>query len=317
MEEIDLTENSILIKLEGKSKSLGILDIKIAEYKILEDDIKNYQNWISNNHNATMSWMERNIDKRKDISLILPDVKSVIVVAYNYFKGNIHPEKLNSDEGKISKYAWGSDYHDILLPKLKELEIYLKELFPDCISKSYVDTGPLLEKKWAELSGLGWQGKNSLIINKNYGSYFFLGIILTNIKLPATKMVKDYCGSCRKCIDACPTSAIIQDKVIDSNKCLSYWTIEAKPDVVIPEHIAKNAKSWIYGCDICQEVCPWNRHKPLISAEELFNPRFDGGILKKEIITEMVQEEFSGKFKNSPIKRLKIAGLKRNFRDIL
>jgi epoxyqueuosine reductase len=312
---IDLQNIKTIIKT--KSKELGFSDLKVAKYKIFVDEIKNYNEWIQEGKNATMGWMERNIEKRADVRQILPETKSIITLSYNYFTGNIHPKEIQKDSGKISRYAWGSDYHDIVIEKLRILENELKILVPDSISKSYIDTGPTLDKQWAVQSGLGWQGKNSLIISKNQGSYFFIGLIFTSVNLTADEIAKDYCGSCTKCITACPTNAIIADKIIDSSKCISFWTIEAKPDLDIPDEIKDKAQNWIYGCDICQEVCPWNRHKPKISDEILFKSRIENGIISKEVIDKMQQEEFSRKYSKSPIKRLKLAGLKRNSKQIL
>ncbi|MFA7625868.1 MAG: tRNA epoxyqueuosine(34) reductase QueG [Candidatus Kapaibacterium sp.] len=314
---MSINSAQIKSKLIQKALDLGFLDLKSSAYQILEDESKYYDKWLSCGYNADMQWMERNIDKRRDISLVLPEIMSIFTLSYNYFTGNIHKKNLGNDEGKTSRYAWGSDYHDIVLDKLNQLIEFAKSMLPESNWKAYVDTGPILEKQWALKSGLGWQGKNSLILSKNHGSYFFIGVLLTDHAFPADIQVKDYCGSCTKCIKACPTQAIVADKVIDSNKCISYWTIEAKADKSIPVDIAENAENWIYGCDICQEVCPWNKILPKMSEENLFKSRLDNGILNKAEIDSMSQEEFSNKFRKSPVKRLKLAGLKRNSRDIL
>lgn len=317
MAAINLESEAKKNTLVAFSKEIGFQDLKIARYDILKNEIENYLIWLGNSYNSDMKWMEKNIEKKLDPRLILPNTQSVITLAYNYFTGNLHPANISSNIGKISRYALGSDYHEIVHEKLFLIEKKLKHLFPVSNSKSYVDTGPVLEKQWAVKSGLGWQGKNSLIINKNFGSYFFIGIIFTDIMLPFDNEVKDYCGSCTKCIDNCPTNAIIADKVVDSKKCISYWTIEAKPDQNIPDRIASNSQNWIYGCDICQEVCPWNKNKPEITSEKEFFSRYEKGILEKNDILNMEQEKFSSNFKKSPIKRLKLAGLKRNALQIL
>lgn len=317
METLTISPTEIKNLLIEKSKSLGFQELRIAPYRKLNSESKNYQEWLARGFNASMDWMLRNIDKREDIALVLPNAKSIIVTAFSYYTGNIHPNELDTDIGKISRYAWGSDYHEIIKDKLQILSNEIQFLIPDSNSKCYVDTGPILEKQWAEIAGLGWQGKNSLILNKNIGSYFFIGIIISDLELPYDDQVKDYCGTCNKCIVACPTNAIVGDKIVDSNKCISYWTIEAKPHVNIPESISQDAKNWIYGCDICQEVCPWNRNKPIFSNEPLFASRVAEGSISKNDIDNMIQDDFSRKFKNSPIKRLKISGLKRNSDDIL
>ncbi|MBX3044186.1 MAG: tRNA epoxyqueuosine(34) reductase QueG [Candidatus Kapabacteria bacterium] len=317
MEEINHGKYKLKSILKDKALELGFQQLSVADYRVLKNEIRNYNKWLSENMNATMNWMERNIEKREDIRQIIPEAKSVIALAHSYFTGNIHPKVQQNESGKISRYAWGSDYHDILINKMRLLENEILNFEPSARLKSYVDTGPLLEKQWASISGLGWQGKNSLIINKNFGSYFFIGIIITNLDLPSDPMAKDFCGTCTRCIDACPTKAIVNDKVVDSRKCISYWTIEAKPDIEIPDGIATNSKNWIYGCDICQEVCPWNKHKPVITSESLFKSRLEDGSLLKKEIENMEQQDFSRLFKNSPVKRLKIAGLKRNANSIL
>ncbi len=295
--------------LTEKAQSLGFQDLGIAPYILLSEEIKNYNNWLDNNNNADMNWMERNIDKREDISLILPEVKSVIVLMYKY---KTHFEH-NTNFGKIARYAWGTDYHEIIPPKLREIERLLFEHQPNSKSKSYVDTGAVLEKDWAIKAGIGWQGKNSLVLNKKEGSYFFISVIFTTIDFQSQPIViKDYCGKCTKCIDACPTGAITSPKIVDSKKCISYWTIEAKAEKTIPEEIKLNLNGWVYGCDICQEVCPWNNHRVKPSLDILLFPRNDETNLKLEEIKQMSQEEFSLRFSKSPIKRPKLAGLKRN-----
>lgn len=314
-----LNQNKYQIKelIKEKALTLGFVDCRVADYKILDAEAENYSKWLGDGFNASMAWMEKNIDKRRDVQLILPDVRSVITLAFSYFTGNIHPKNIESEVGKISRYAWGSDYHEILQGKLAILCDELKLLAPEFSFRYYVDTGPVLEKQWAVQSGLGWQGKNSLILNKKFGSYFFIGVIFSSLEIASDSLQKDYCGSCVKCITECPTNAIIADKIVDSNRCISYWTIEAKAETPIPDIIAKNAKNWIFGCDICQEVCPWNRHKPVLSGEDAFTSRLSEGTLSKEQISYMTQEQFSEMFRKSPVKRLKLAGLKRNSRDIL
>lgn len=317
MATLTYSKHQIKNALTDKAKELGFQELKVADYVLLDDEVRHYNDWIESGYNATMGWMERNIDKRLDVKLILSSAKSIITLAHSYFTDNIHPTEIIGDTGKISRYAWGSDYHEILNDKIIKLENELKSMAPDVQIKSYIDTGPVLEKQWAVRSGLGWQGKNGLILNKNFGSYFFIAVMITNLDLPSDNQVKDYCGTCTKCITACPTNAIIADKVIDSNKCLSYWTIEAKPDKEIPREIASNAKNWIFGCDICQEVCPWNKIKPIPTKDSAFQSRIENGILTADEIENLSPEEFSKKFKKSPVKRLKLAGLKRNARDIL
>jgi len=304
---MEKVENYIKNRIKEQAVSLGFLEMKVAKYEILINEIQNYSKWIKSGYNATMKWMEKNIDKRMNLRNVLDNAQSVLVFSHSYFTGIDHTD----NNYKISRYAWGDDYHSILLEKLKKIENFLISLFPNCKTKSYVDTGPILEKQWAVRSGLGWQGKNSLILNKDYGSYFFIGIIITDLIFQNDEVVDDKCGTCTKCINACPTNAIIDDKVIDSNKCISYWTIEAKHDVAIPLEIRNNINGWAFGCDICQEVCPWNKNKPKLTTEMSFFPRY-GTNLNSEELKKMSNEEFNFKYKNSPIKRTKLKGILRN-----
>lgn len=304
--------NSAHIKelIRFQAKQIGFEDIGFAKSDILTHEFDNYEKWIKNHYNADMAWMERNVDKRKDPSQVLENTKTILITAFNYFSKYKH--EFNSKKGKISRYAWNYDYHDIVKEKLDLLINFLKNRFPSSRFKSYVDTGPILEKIWAEKAGIGWQGKNSLIISKKIGSYFFIGTILTDFEFTADEQISDNCYSCRKCIEACPTDAIIEDKIIDSNKCISYWTIEAKPEKEIPEEISKKQENWLYGCDICQEVCPWNKNLPPITTELKLHPRLNQTSLEIDSIISMQHLDFSARFKKSPIKRTKLDGLKRN-----
>jgi epoxyqueuosine reductase len=200
-----------------------------------------------------------------------------------------------------------------MLPKLKQIARLTGELFPEAESRCYVDTGPVLERAWAVRSGLGWQGKNSCVINKRYGSWFFLGTIITTAEIAPDKSAANHCGRCRKCIDACPTGAIISPGVVDTRKCIGYWTVEAKPHKEFPEVVAENLSGWGFGCDICQQVCPWNKKHATKSEEPLFRPRSGATSLSKEYIMNLGKEEFLKRFRKSPVKRLKLAGLKRNY----
>lgn len=297
--------------LKNKALEMGFLDFGVAKSETLDSEFSHFQNWIDNNYNASMNWIANNPHKRQNPANVLEDCKSVIILTYNYYTDFKHPKEIEN-KGKISRYAWGNDYHDIILPKLKELQNFIKSNYPESETRAYVDTGPILEKIWAEKAGIGWQGKNSLIISKKHGSYFFLAVILTTLELNYNEPYKDYCASCSKCIKACPTDAIIHNKVVDSNKCLSYWTIEAKPDQDIPENIAQNSKNWLFGCDICQEVCPWNKNLPIPTNEIKFHPRQGETYIEIDIIKNMSQEYFSKRFKQSPIKRTKLKGIQRN-----
>lgn len=294
--------------IRSKAEELGFIRVSFAKYELLQNELSNYKDWIDSSYHADMNWMNKNFDKREDIRLILEDAESVIVLAHSYFTN----QPYQSDDYKISRYAWGDDYHNVIINKIKILEQFIKVKYPSFNSKSYVDTGAILEKQWAVKSGLGWQGKNSLILNKDFGSYFFIGVIINNYPFENDEIEIDRCGSCKKCIDTCPTEAIISNKVIDSNKCISYWTIEAKPDKDLPDNIKNNLNGWAYGCDICQEVCPWNKNKPKITHELAFYPRHNETNFNYQQVKEFSEEKFKERFKISPIKRTKLNGIKRN-----
>jgi epoxyqueuosine reductase len=260
-----------------------------------------------------MAWMAREPEKRVDPSAIFPAARSMVVVALNYYTPHEH-EQL-PDAGKISRYAWGDDYHDVLKEKLSELLIWIKTESPEADGKICVDTAPVMDKAWAVRAGLGWLGKHSNVITKEYGSWVFLGEILLNLELEYDdEPVDDHCGSCTACLDACPTQAIVEPYVVDSNACLSYATIELRTPE-LPGDISSNLNGWLYGCDICQDVCPWNRfEKP--TSETRFEPRNAETALGVDQVLEMSQEDFSARFRRSAMKRTKISGLQRNARHL-
>ncbi len=325
-------------KIKKIAVELGFCDIGFAKAEPLEEEIINYKKWLDAGYNASMTYMERNIEKRYDVRNILPGVKTVIVTAYNYFTPFKHnnqiPESTNDSEigklyGKISRYAFGNDYHNVILPKLELLAARIEELYfatgKDKIknkhsgnqSKCYVDTGPLLEKVWAEKAGIGWQAKNSTIISKKHGSWIFLGIILTTLEFENDNQLRDHCGKCRICIEACPTGAIIEPKIIDSRKCISYWTIETKPEIDFPDSIINNLNGWLFGCDICQDVCPWNVKFQIQTNDLNFYPVDNETSLIINDVANMDKENFTVRFKNSPLKRPRFEGIQRNARALM
>jgi epoxyqueuosine reductase len=289
----------------------GFISAGFAKADLLKEDIAHYREWIDNGYHATMHYLDKNYDKKEDVRQILPEAKTVMVAAFNYNTAYQHSGY--SDVGKISRYAWGDDYHDILKAKLDNVVVFLKEHYPESRSISYVDTGPVLDKIWAVRAGLGWQGKNSLVLSRGFGSWFFIGIIISSIEFEPDSMSKEFCGKCTKCIEACPTSAIVAPKQVDSRKCISYWTIEAKPDIELPAEIVQNQAGWAYGCDICQEVCPWNNGLDIFQEDLRFHPRNGETVLAKSDIMNMEKESFKLRFRNSPIKRTKLEGIRRNF----
>ena len=264
--------------------------------------------WLDAGYHATMEWMARTRDVRQDVSKKLPGAQSVIVVARNYY--STRPIK-SENEGRVSRYAWGRDYHRVLLKPLRKLARHVEERSPDNESYCCIDSGPVMEKAWAERAGVGWIGKNSLVLRRDLGSYFFLGMIITTARIEADSPIPDQCGGCTLCLEACPTQAIVQPKVVDARRCISYHTIENRGDV--PEELAEKFGDWVFGCDVCQDVCPWNR-KLRETSETDFLPRDGHANLGFDDVTKMDEAEFFSRFSGTPVMRTKLAGVKRNTR---
>lgn len=305
----DLTQ-----KIKEKAREIGFHKIGIARAEDLPEERERLQEWLDNGLHADMRWMEREPEKRTNPQLLFEGAKSVIVVALNYFTPHEHEESI--EKGKVSRYAWGDDYHDVVKEKLREMLAWIKEEQPEAEGKICVDTAPMMDKVWAQRAGLGWIGKHSNLITRDYGSWVFLGEILLNLELhydePETM---DFCGSCTACLDACPTNAIIEPRKVDSNRCLSYATIESRADE-IPFNLSENLNGWLYGCDICQDVCPWNRfEKP--TEEARFEPRPNNVSPDLQEILELAPEEYAARFRRSAMKRAKLNGLQRNARALL
>ncbi len=299
---------SFTSEIKEYAKELGIHKIGITNVTPLDEDGKKLKEWLARGYHGSMDWMNRNIEKRIDIKNILPDAVSVISVALNYYTPHAH--KSTTDTGKISRYAWGDDYHDILTPKLYKLLEWIKNKFPTAEGKVYVDTGPVLEKIWAQKAGIGWQGKHTNIISKEYGSWIFLGEIIINIELEYDVPALDHCGTCMLCIDACPTDAITEPYVLDAAKCISYLTIEHKG--AIDSSLAHQFDGWLYGCDICQDVCPWNHKFSEPTNVVQFEPREKNIQPTLEEIENLTEDNFKKKYKGSAMKRTKLVGLQRN-----
>jgi len=300
-------------RIKEKARAMGFDLVGISPAERLTDEAERLATWLSRGYHATMHWMERNQNRRTDPCEIVPGAKSVISVAINYYTPHAivdHPER-----GKISRYGWGDDYHEILGDRLKTLWEWIKEIEPDANGRYYVDTGPVMEKVWAERAGIGWIGKHTNVISREYGSWLFLGEIITTIDLEYDIPTQDYCGTCRRCIDACPTDAIVDEYILDSNKCLSYLTIEHRGD--FPDEFKPNTDQWIFGCDICQDVCPWNIKFSHPTAIDGFQPRQENVNPLLVEIVEMAQEDFSRRFRKSPVKRTKLKGLQRNARAVI
>jgi epoxyqueuosine reductase len=300
----------------NKATELGISEIGFTDLKSMGDEFSRFKNWIDNGYHADMKWLERNHDKRHNPSKVIDaDSGTAIVCLLSYNTGRYYNKSFNSDaNGKIAQYAWGRDYHDVVPKTLNELVKRVKSEsgieFPNRI---YSDTGPLLERDLAVKAGVGWRGKNSLILNKKLGSYTFIGIILTSIELPIDEPLLDRCGTCTLCLDNCPTGAIISPYIVDSNKCISYLTIESPVDKELNEDLS----GWIYGCDVCQMVCPYNNiRNPLSPIESFYQNKF-GSSIKPETVFQMKEEEYNLKKEKSAIKRAGLEGLKRNAREII
>ena len=297
-------KHSLLIK--DKAKTFGFQSCGISKADFLEKDAKPFEYWLQKNFHGEMSYMENHFDKRLNPKLLVEGSKSVISLSYNYFPA----EKICSlDNFKISKYAYGEDYHEIIKEILREMVAELREEIGDFQCRVFTDSAPILERSWARKSGIGWVGKNANLITKQSGSFYFLAEIICDLELQEDVPTSDHCGTCTKCIDACPTDAIVSDRIIDGSKCISYATIELKNE--IPDLFKKKMEDWIFGCDICQDVCPWNRFsKPTL--EEKFRANQFLKNYKKQDWKEITQELFSEIFRKSPVKRTKFAGLKRN-----
>ncbi len=265
--------------------------------------------WLAQGFQADMDWMARTKAMRQDVQQRLPGCQSVVVAARNYYSER-PPKPEGAAVGRVSNYAWGRDYHRVLDKPMKRLAQFISELQGEGPRARYsVDAQPVLEKAWAERAGIGWQGKNSLILRKGLGSYFFLGAVLTTLPLAPDPPALDACGSCTACLDACPTDAIVAAKVVDSNKCISYQTIENRGEV--PEAIAQKHGDWVFGCDICQEVCPYNRKAP-VTDETGFHPRENQAWLRLDRIKSMTDEDHRAQYRGTPLMRPKAAGLRRN-----
>lgn len=279
----------------------------IAKAVVLDDDARRLENWLQQNMHGSMSYMERYFDKRIDPQKLVPGAKSVITLLKNYYPSY----QQQSDAPKISKYAWGEDYHEVIRLKLTEFLIEIRSVIGEIQGRGFVDSAPVLERSWANRSGAGWIGKNGNLITKQSGSFFFIATLIVDIELEYDDpFVKDYCGSCRKCIDACPTKAILDNKIIDGSKCISYFTIELK-DALIPDAMKGKFDNWMFGCDTCQDVCPWNRFsKP--HNENAFSPIPEILNLSSNDWEQMSEETFKKIFRHSPLKRSKFKGIQRN-----
>ncbi len=291
--------------IKTEAKRLGFLSCGISKSNFLEEEAPRLEKWLNKNMNGEMSYMANHFDKRLDPRLLVEGSKSVISLLLNYY-----PEETQTDDSyKISKYAYGQDYHHIIKTKLRQLHEFITEEIGEVNGRAFVDSAPVLDKAWAAKSGLGWIGKNSNLLTQQVGSFYFIAELIVDLELEYDHAVTDHCGTCTACIDACPTQAIVDPYVVDGSKCISYFTIELKNE--LPNEMKGSFDDWIFGCDVCQDVCPWNRFsKP--HNEPLFNPNPDLLSMTKKDWEEITVDVFQKVFKKSAVKRTKFDGLTRN-----
>ena len=292
--------------IKQKAEKFGFQSCGISKAEFLEEEAPRLEAWLNKGYHGEMKYMENHFDKRLNPTLLVDGAKSVISLSYNYFP-KVKIDEINNF--KISKYAYGEDYHEVIKDILKNMVAELQEEIGEFGFRVFVDSAPVLEKAWARKSGLGWVGKNANLITKKHGSFYFLAEIICDLELEYDLAVTDHCGSCRACIDACPTQAIVSDRIVDGSKCISYATIELKNQ--IPDYFNGKMDDWIFGCDVCQDVCPWNRFSAP-TLQEKFAPNFQKLNFRKNEWKELTQELFSEIFKKSAVKRTKFSGLMRN-----
>ena len=298
------TQYTQMIKAEAQR--LGFMACGISKAGFLEEEAPRLEQWLKNDFHGQMKYMENHFDKRLDPTKLVDDARSVVSLLLNYY-----PEKTQEDPEapKISKYAYGQDYHHVIKSKLKELHYFITENIGEVSGRAFVDSAPVLDKAWAAKSGLGWVGKNANLIQKQSGSFFFIAELIIDLDLDYDHATTDHCGSCTACLDACPTQAIVSPRVVDGSKCISYFTIELKDE--LPATMKGKFDHWMFGCDVCQDVCPWNRFSKAHS-EPLFQPHEDLLSMKKQDWYEITEEVFRKVFKKSAVKRTKYKGLVRN-----
>jgi epoxyqueuosine reductase len=303
-----LLNSQYSIILKSTAKRLGFDFCGIAKAEFLESEAPRLEEWLNRNYNGKMGYLDNHFDKRLDPTKLVESAKTVVSLVYNYYPEKQLPHQ--SEDIKLAKYAYGADYHDVIRAKLTEFLEVLREEIGEINGRSFVDSAPIMERQWAQKAGLGWIGKNSLLLNREIGSFFFLAELIIDLEAtPDLPLIKDYCGTCTACIDACPTDSIVQAGVVDASRCISYLTIELKE--AIPNEFSGKMENWAFGCDICQDVCPWNRFsRP--NQEPAFKPNADLLEFTNRDWIEMTEETFKRVFPMSAVKRTKLSGLKRN-----
>ncbi|PIF00853.1 MAG: tRNA epoxyqueuosine(34) reductase QueG [Maribacter sp.] len=293
--------------IKSEAKRLGFLSCGISKASFLEEEAPRLEKWLNQNMHGEMQYMESHFDKRLDPTKLVEGSKSVISLLLNYYPG----DKQKEGTYKVSKYAYGQDYHHIIKSKLRQLQDFITTEIGEVDGRAFVDSAPILDKAWAAKSGLGWIGKHSNLLTRKVGSFYFIAELILDLELDYDSPATDHCGSCTACIDACPTQAIVGPNVVDGSKCISYFTIELKNE--IPAQFHGKFDDWMFGCDVCQDVCPWNRFSRSHN-EPLFNPHPDLLSNDKNDWEEITQEVFNKVFRKSAVKRTKFSGLKRNIR---
>jgi epoxyqueuosine reductase len=309
-----LSPAELAAEVRRLAREVGFHKVGVARAEPLAEERARLEEWLRRGYNAGMAWMGRDPGRRTDPSQLLPGARSIVVVALNYYTPHEHAD--DPARGKISRYAWGDDYHDVLTEKLRELLARVQELAPGTRGKVCVDAQPAMDKAWAVRAGLGWIGKHTNLITRDYGSWVFLGELILDLELePDAARVEDHCGTCTLCLEACPTGAIVEPYVVDSARCISYATIELR-DAELPAHVSDHLDGWLYGCDVCQDVCPWNKfEKP--TDESRFEPRPGNINPSLEEVASLTHEAYVERFRRSPVKRAKLSGLQRNARSVL
>jgi epoxyqueuosine reductase len=301
------------IRIKERALELGFEKIGIVSAAKLGAQQAHLAEWLQRGYHGEMKWMARDPEQRTDPRKLFPAARSVIVVALNYYTDHQHRD--DNKTGKVSRYAWGDDYHDVVGEKLRNLLSWIKTDWPQADGKICVDIQPMMDKAWAARAGLGWIGKHANLITEEYGSWVFIGELLLNLELEYDReTVADQCGACTLCLEACPTGAIVEPYVVDATRCISHATIESRASEIDPE-IAERIEGWLYGCDICQDVCPWNQMTPATS-EARFQPRADNVNASLKQIGELTQDAYAKRFRRSAMKRAKLSGLQRNARAL-
>ena len=309
-----LSPSELTAEVKRRARELGFEKVGVVRAEGLTEERARLEEWLARGAHASMGWMERDVARRTDPRALLPGALSVVAVALNYFTPHEHAR--DEGRGKISRYAWGDDYHDVLGEKLKALLAFIKEVAPEAQGKVCVDAQPAMDKAWAVRAGVGWIGKHTNLITRDYGSWVFLGELLLDAELEYDEArEEDHCGTCTLCIESCPTAAITEPYVVDSNLCISHATIELR-DPELPANVAENLDGWLYGCDVCQDVCPWNRFEQP-TAESRFEPRPGSVSPPLAEIAALTHDAYVERFRRSPVKRAKLSGLQRNARTLL